>query len=199
MKVCPNCKKEVDDGVAFCPACGTKLGETAPAPQPQKPKGPDKLRYVASASVFREPTKLVVGVLVAVIGLILVVAGFALKYPVLGGVSIAVVVVGILITVYAFVSARHCRIEIYDTYIVERSGVFFTSEKRSVLTPIIGVRVEQGIFGHLFNFGSIHIDKMGKGWDISTEGIREPQKLKAYLDTLISNTDYRNVGGILTN
>ncbi len=38
MKICPNCKKEYDDRMAFCAGCGSRLVDMQPTPQqPQQP------------------------------------------------------------------------------------------------------------------------------------------------------------------
>lgn len=40
MKVCPNCRREINEGAMFCPICGTSFRETAPIvpPSPPQPK-----------------------------------------------------------------------------------------------------------------------------------------------------------------
>lgn len=90
------------------------------------------------------------------------------------------------------------RLEFYDTYILTYEGLFSTSERRSLLTTIVGVRVDQSFGGHLFNYGDLHVDVVGK-WDVNTHAIKDPASLKHYLETLMSRTDPRMLNQVLAN
>lgn len=70
---CPHCGKEHDEGISFCPYCGTKLGA---APEPEKTEEKDEF-YKASPALApapaAQPTKKNA---VALVGFILSFGGF---------------------------------------------------------------------------------------------------------------------------
>lgn len=76
-------------------------------------------------------------------------------------------------------------IEFYDDKIVTRSGVISTSEKRSVLMPIMGVSVEYTFWGKIWGYGNVHVDTVGT-WDINTQAIKDPEEFRAYLESLMN-------------
>ena len=102
-------------------------------------------------------------------------------------------VIDIVALILVAVASKHYELKFYDDKIIERYGVLSTHENQSVLTPILGVSISQSFWGRIFNYGDVHIDKVGKKWDISTSYIKEPQKFKAFLENYITNTDYNKV------
>ncbi len=50
----------------------------------------------------------------------------------------------------------------------------------------MGVHVNYSLLGRLFNYGNVFIDTVGR-WDIDTSGIKCPEKLRAYLESLINS------------
>ncbi len=124
----------------------------------------DKVLYVASCSAVK-------GVMVTVLaGIFLAAIAGCLK----------------------IIAAKFDKIIFYDSKVVERKGIINTKEKSSLLTGIIGVSVEQNLFGKIFNYGNVIIDKVGKGWDISTSCISRPNELKRYIEKLIEKVQISN-------
>lgn len=90
------------------------------------------------------------------------------------------------------VQLKFQKIEFYDTYIVQRSGVIARNERKSAFIGIISVSIQQTVAGRLFNYGNITVDTVGK-WDIDTRGIAEPERLKKYLNTrMVNPNNFRN-------
>ena len=94
-------------------------------------------------------------------------------------------IIPIFIAIRYIVKAATYRLEFYSDKIIVRSGLIATKEKRIVLTPVMGVRINYSLLGRLFNYGDIFIDTVGR-WDIDTSGIKRPDKLRDYLETLIN-------------
>lgn len=90
-------------------------------------------------------------------------------------------------------------IRIYEKSITTRRGIFNVKETRSVMTPVIGVSVEQSFNGKLFNYGNVVIDKMGQGWDIDCTYIKKPKEFKEFLQSLMDNNDMSNVTMVMGN
>lgn len=107
-------------------------------------------------------------------------------------------IVPLIIGICLIVKVKKFRLEFYDTYILTYEGLLSTSEHRSLLTTIVGVRIDQTFGGHLFNYGDLHVDVVGK-WDVNTHAIKDPASLKHYLETLMSRTDPRILNQVLAN
>ena len=107
-------------------------------------------------------------------------------------------IVPLIIGICLIIKVKKFRLEFYDTYILTYEGLFSTSERRSLLTTIVGVRIDQSFGGHLFNYGDLHVDVVGK-WDVNTHAIKDPASLKHYLESLMSRTDPRTLNQVLAN
>ncbi len=145
-------------------------------------------RYIAHCSAVN-------GVIITIIaGLVLIgaIITFIVDEVWFGVVLLLVAAVLAIIGCLRILSAMFNKIIFYDNKVVERKGIINTKEKSSILTGIVGVSVEQSLFGKLFNYGDIVIDKVGKGWDISTEHIAKPYEFKKYLETIIDKTEVNN-------
>ena len=82
-------------------------------------------------------------------------------------------IVPIIIMICLIVKTKKFRLEFYDTRVIMRRGVFNTEEQQSLLTTIVGVRINQTMGGQIFNYGDVIVDMVGR-WDVETQAIKEP-------------------------
>lgn len=73
-------------------------------------------------------------------------------------------------------------IEFYDNKVVYKKGLLSRKETVTTFLGVLSVSVDQTLTGRIFNYGDVVIDTVGR-WDISTEDIAKPHKLKRYLET----------------
>ncbi len=162
--------------------------------------GSNKLLYVAKKSAWAHRTRMILSIILTVLfaltgitfvtdpeGIGLAVAAFAIA------------LVFVLVIVLTVVEASKCEIRVYEKNIVTRKGLLNVKETRSVMTPIIGVSVEQSFTGKIFNYGNLVIDKVGKGWDIDSRYVKKPYEFKQFLDSLMENTEMDKVTMIMGN
>lgn len=95
-----------------------------------------------------------------------------------------ILIIPIFFLVAKIIAAAKYRIEFYDDKIISYVGVINTKKKQSVFLGVAATSVEQSLFGHLFNYGNVVVDCVGK-WDIDTNGIKNPSGLENYLQTKI--------------
>ena len=107
-------------------------------------------------------------------------------------------VIPIFIMIYQIVKTKKFRLEFYDTRIVMRRGVFNTEERSSILTTVVGVRINQSFGGKLFNYGDVIIDVIGH-WDVDTTAIKEPNELKRYIESLMNKQDAAGLQQFIVN
>ncbi len=202
MKYCPKCGKSVADDVKFCPSCGEALATAASAPSQQpshaKKKTTGKLLFTATRSIWYYKWRCAAGILISLIGLLLCICVCAVG-SMIGLVFLLGPVIGALMLIFSALAAHAYRIQIYDDHIIVREGLINVKERRSVLTPIVGVSVSQSLWGKLCNYGNVHIDKQGKGWDISSEYISHPAEFKSFLEKMMSSTDYSSINYVMNN
>lgn len=91
-------------------------------------------------------------------------------------------IVPIFIIIVRLIVIKCERIEFYDNKVVYKKGVFSRKEITTTFLGVLSVSVDQTFVGRIFNYGDVVIDTVGR-WDISTENIARPHKLKKYLET----------------
>lgn len=204
MNFCHNCGAPMDDDENFCRKCGAKR-KTDGAPTQVEPDEeqhvetsqekvedeywnvPNSEEHSSGGEPLFEATRSM------------------WYYPFCTGVgalfciTLFLAPIGILMLVYAYLGASHARIEIYKNKIVVTDGILSRHARESLMTPIVGVSVDQSMMGRLLNYGDVRIDKIGKGWDIDTHCISHPEELKEFLDRFIKNTDVKNINTFLGN
>lgn len=94
-------------------------------------------------------------------------------------------IVPIIIMICLIVKTKKFRLEFYDTRVIMRRGVFNTEERLSILTTVVGVRINQSFGGKIFNYGDVIIDVIGH-WDVDTTALKEPNELKRYIESLMN-------------
>ncbi len=93
------------------------------------------------------------------------------------------VIAPISVYVVKIVILRHQYIEFYDTFVVEKSGVFFKHSKKTIFPEVTAVNTYKNILG----YGNVHVDVVGP-WDIDYEDLARPDDLRAYLVHHMLNT-----------
>lgn len=213
---CDKCGAKINDSAKFCPECGNAIDVTKVQSvssdaaktddtvnrkentenKESAPKKAGKLLYTAERSVWAAGKKIIGFSIVAVIFLILAIACFAGAEGTDDEVALMIgfgvfallpVIICIAVLVFSILVAKSYKIEVYSNRLVVRSGVISKKVKQSVMTPIVGVEIEQSVSGRLWNYGYVYIDKVGIGWDIDSHYIKNPVAFKEFLETLIDD------------
>ena len=105
-------------------------------------------------------------------------------------------IIPLIIMIIDIMVKKSERIEFYDDYIIQRSGVLSKKEKRSAMVGIMGVSVSQTFGQRIFGYDDVVVDVVGK-WNINTNDIANPNALKEYLEPLISKASHMQ--GVIIN
>jgi hypothetical protein len=79
--------------------------------------------------------------------------------------------------------------EIYPREVIHKKGIIFKNEQRYILKHIGSVTLLQGIWGRIFNFGTIKLYDWLLGKDTYLYLIHNPIKYHAVLKELLTETD----------
>ena len=82
----------------------------------------------------------------------------------------------ISISLVKIIILKHKFIEFYDTYVIERTGVFFKHTKKTVFPEVTAVTTYKNILG----YGDVYIDVVGP-WDVTFDRMARPDDLRDYL------------------
>ena len=93
-------------------------------------------------------------------------------------------IVPIFVQIFRTISAKKYYIEFYDDKIVEHKGWLNTSAKTMTFNGVTSVSISKSLWGTMFGYGDVVVDAVGY-WDVSTDYIKEPEKMAAYLQTRI--------------
>ena len=107
------------------------------------------------------------------------------------GIVSCILIIPIFILIFKIIAAKKYRIEFYDDKIVTYSGLINTSKKQSVFMGVTSSSINQTLLGHIFNYGDVTVDCVGK-WDVDTTYIKNPKALDEYLQTKIIETTQSN-------
>ncbi len=92
----------------------------------------------------------------------------------------------------AFICIRFQYVEFYDSYVIQKRGVFYKQSRKTIFPQASRVSVRK----HLFNYGDVEIDVVGP-WDVDLTGIARPEDVREYLiDHMISPS---SVDGLSSN
>ena len=148
--------------------------------------------YVAKISVWKvlKIWKLALIVALIVGGLVL---PTSLKLTGLVGTlaTIAPIAIGALwfiILVCKIICNACISIEFYDDKIVQKRGVFSRWEKQSAFFGVKTVNIYKTFRARIFGYGDVIMDNFG-GYDldVDTYGIRRPEQLKKYLESIMED------------
>ena len=90
-------------------------------------------------------------------------------------------IIPLIIMIVDILKKKYEKIEFYEEYIIHRQGVLSKSERRIALVGIAGISLSQSLKGRIFDYGDLIVDVVGR-WDLDTNDIKEPRKLKEYLE-----------------
>lgn len=79
--------------------------------------------------------------------------------------------------------------EINTKYIVHRRGFIFKKEERYTLKHLGKVKLEQGIFGRLLNYGNVRVFNWALEKEVNLYLIHNPIKAVRILETLLPDAD----------
>lgn len=207
---CFNCGEKLNDDARFCHKCGATQNDDSKSHSDNnvaqsnnavaQDKVTEKLLYTAKASAWMYSGKIITLIVLTILSLLFGVVGITDKEIfVFGVICIVLAVLYIAIIVMYVLASKAYRIEIYNTKIITYKGVVNKQQKRSVMTPIIGVSLNQSLNGQIWNYGHFKIDKVGNGWDINSKYIKNPKQFKEFLDGMIDPTALNKVQMFMGN
>ena len=94
-------------------------------------------------------------------------------------------IVPLIIMIVKIINVKDDTISFYNNKIVHRSGIFSKHEKTNIMTRVLSVTVKQTFWGRIFNYGTVHVDVVGK-WDINMRGVKDPMGAKEYLERFVA-------------
>lgn len=75
--------------------------------------------------------------------------------------SLACAVISAIVAVFIVISIKTYKAYFYKDHIVVKGGFIARWEKQMPLTPIVGVHMDQSIFGRIFDYASFTVEKVG--------------------------------------
>lgn len=184
---CSKCGKQISTDQKFCPFCGTEQHISSKEPMPSNT--PSKLLYTAKHSVWIYRWRMTIAIILMALSLILAVACFTDKeLTTIAYLFIGIFVISLFAILLYILCAKAYEIKIFSDKIIVKEGLINRRESQCVMTPILGVSIHQSLNGQIWNYGNIRIDKVGKGWDINSNAIKNPKKFKSFLESLINST-----------
>ena len=94
-------------------------------------------------------------------------------------------IVPLIIMIVKIINVKDDKILFYNNKVVQQSGVFSKYERTNILTRVLSVTVKQTFWGRIFNYGTVHVDVVGK-WDINMRGVKDPMGAKEYLERFVA-------------
>lgn len=107
-------------------------------------------------------------------------------------------IVPIFLMIYMIIEVKKFRIEFYKDKVIMHRGFLHTEEQQSILTTIVGVRINRSIAGNIFNYGDVVVDMVGR-WDIDTTAIKDPVALKNHLKSIMDQTGAKNLNQFIAD
>ena len=108
-----------------------------------------------------------------------------------GWIVSCILILPIFVLIFKIWACKKFRIEFYDDKIITYKGLLNTSKKQVVFMGVTSTSIEQSVFGHIFNYGNVSVDCVGK-WDVDTTYIKNPVQLEEYLQTKIISKNQSN-------
>ena len=97
-------------------------------------------------------------------------------------------IIPLIIQIARILTVKSYSVEFYDDKVIIKCGVLNKGERQSVFAGVFSIGIYQSFWGRIFDFGDIEVDCPGN-WDIDTDGIKDPQGLRAYLESRITTAN----------
>lgn len=101
-------------------------------------------------------------------------------------------IIPLIVQISRILKAKCYTAEFYDNKIVVKSGVLNRSENQSVFAGVYSVSISKSLFGRIFGYGNVRVDCPGR-WDVNTDGVKDPEGLKRYLEGYITAAGMTNI------
>lgn len=80
--------------------------------------------------------------------------------------------------------------EITTKEIIHKKGLIFRSEERHTLKHLGSIEIDQGVFGRIFNFGTIRLFNWESERNVVLYLIHNPMKYRDILQSILPNVDF---------
>ncbi|MDE7263182.1 MAG: PH domain-containing protein [Anaeroplasmataceae bacterium] len=163
----------------------------------------EKALFVAKKTIFTKNFFwLVIG---AIVGVILLIFGFVslgTEFGKMGG-SLTVIIGGGIIflvtgcgAIIEGIAMKNATIKFYKNKYRIQSGLIHRRDSEILLIKILSVSVYQGLCGHLFDFGDVVINVVGRK-NISLFDVKNPYGLKRYIQSILDQTDLNTIKQVI--
>jgi uncharacterized membrane protein YdbT with pleckstrin-like domain len=93
------------------------------------------------------------------------------KSPVITWICIGLSVVSVIVIIFIIINIKMYKALFYADHIVIKGGFIARWEKQMPLTPIVGVHMDQTVFGRIFDYASFTVEKIGHDeWSLASNG-----------------------------
>lgn len=140
----------------------------------------------------------ILGVCMLIFGLILLGTEFGKK-----GYGPAIIIGGCIIflvtgfgSVIEGITIKNTTIKFYKNKYRIQSGFIHRYDSEILLTNILSVSVYQGLWGHLFDFGDVLINVVGRKHILLSE-VKNPYALKRYIQSRLDQTDLNTIRQVI--
>ena len=101
---------------------------------------------------------------------------------------IAIAAIWFLRLICKIISNACISIEFYDDKIVQKRGVFSRWERQTAFFGVKTVSIYKTFRARIFGYGDVVMDNFGgEDLDVDTYGIRRPEQLKKYLESVMED------------
>ncbi|MBQ5926951.1 MAG: PH domain-containing protein [Clostridia bacterium] len=102
-------------------------------------------------------------------------------------------IVPLIIWVAKIIVVKNEKIVIRGRKVVLTSGVLSKKEDERVLTNVLGVVINQSVWGRICRFGTVKVNVIGgSGLDFEMNGVKNPRELKGYLEQYVASVTAQN-------
>ena len=190
--VCPECGKEISSKAESCPNCG------CPMEPIRRVKGVKNIssnlnytkksllegeRIIGVAEWSRIPVIILMGFVILAVGMTMTsclppaTPSETGSNGILFGGGMTICVIILILCIVCLILMEHNEFVITNKRVIIKSGVFIRQAFELKIEMLESISVYQGIFGRLFNFGSIRICGIGSSWCI-VNSIVNPLKFR---------------------
>ena len=93
------------------------------------------------------------------------------KSPIITWICIGLSVVSVIVIIFIIINIKMYKALFYADHIVIKGGFIARWEKQMPLTPIVGVHMDQTVFGRIFDYASFTVEKIGHDeWSLASNG-----------------------------